>query len=35
MEKNFPNKGILEKTNKKREKLGLLYNRQQAETLKA
>jgi len=26
MEETFPNKGILEKTNKKREKFGLLYN---------
>jgi hypothetical protein len=33
MEETLPDKGILEKTNKKKEKLGLLYNCQQIETL--
>jgi hypothetical protein len=33
MEETLPDKGILEKTNKRKEKLGLLYSRQQAETL--
>ncbi len=30
MEKTLPDKGILEKTNKKKEELGLLYNHQQS-----
>jgi hypothetical protein len=30
MEETFPNKGILEKTNKKRQKLSFLYNHQQS-----
>jgi hypothetical protein len=33
MEETLPDKGILEKSNKRREELDLLYNHQQAETL--
>jgi hypothetical protein len=33
MEETLPNKGILEKSNKRREELDLLYSHQQAETL--
>jgi hypothetical protein len=33
MEKTLHDKGILEKTNKKKEEVGLLYSCQQAETL--
>jgi hypothetical protein len=33
MEETLPDKGLLEKSNKRREELDLLYNHQQAETL--
>jgi hypothetical protein len=33
MEETLPDKGIFRKNKKRREKLGLLYNCQQAETL--
>jgi hypothetical protein len=33
MEETLHDKGFIEKTNYKKEELGLLYNRQQAETL--